>query len=106
MTKLPSYFEMPEQRLPPRIDTETLQTYAGQYRSDAGPDVEMQVKDSQLCVVINGEGQLNLIPVEGTKFRHPFLDHVQVEFKTENDRVTGFEFKDGNKLTQYLRVNK
>ena len=91
--------------LPPHVDLERLNLYAGHYRSDTGPSVEMVVKDGELCAVMNGEGQINLIALDQTSFRPTFLDHVKVSFKVENGKTVGFEFKEGKAISQYVRVD-
>jgi len=91
--------------LPPQVDLETLALYAGRYRSDKGPDVEMIMKDGELCAVISGEGKVDLIAIDQTNFRPTFLDHVRVSFKFENGKAVGFEFKEGTEISQYVRVD-
>jgi hypothetical protein len=91
--------------LPPKVAAKTLGLYAGHYRSDTGPAVEMVIKDADLCAVISDEGRANLIAIDQTNFRHMFLDHVRVSFKVENKKAVGFELKDGKEISQYFRVD-
>jgi uncharacterized glyoxalase superfamily protein PhnB len=91
--------------LPPQVDAETLRTYTGHYRSDMGSSVEMVVRDGQLCAVISGEGNVSLIAMEPLKFRHPFLDHINVRFKVEAGKAVGFELREGEELSEYVRVS-
>jgi len=83
----------------------TLALYAGQYRSDTGPNVEMIIKDGALCAVISGEGQLDLIALDRMNFRPTFLDDVKIKFKVENEKSVGFEFQEGTEVNQYVRVD-
>src|SRR5215469_12712928 len=73
------------------VDAETLSRYAGRYQGGRGGtemEISFQVKDGKL--VGQFWGPLTFAAVSKTRFRGVEYDGLEVEFRVEDGKVTGF----------------
>jgi ankyrin repeat protein len=90
---------------PPEIDAATLQSYAGRYKGDPGPEFLVTVKDGKLFLLPTGSREpLPLMPTDKTNFRPVAFEGVTLTFNLEGENVTGLTFKQGPNTTQMKRV--
>lgn len=89
---------------PPEIDDQILEAHSGTYRSDAGMEVEIRLKDHRLFAVLSAEEQIRLLPINRTTFRPLIFDGVTVRFDVEGAATRGFMLQDHESTTQFLRV--
>ena len=89
---------------PPEVDAATLQSYAGKYRGDPGPELTFTVKDGKL-VGAGGGGPITLMAVDQTTFRPVEFDGLTFTFNVEGGKVTGLSFKQGPNTTVLKRVD-
>lgn len=90
---------------PPEIDAATLQSYAGKYKGEPGPEFTITTKDGKLAVLVTGQpNPINLMPVDKTNFRPVEFDGISFTFNVEGGNVTGMTFKQGTNTTQLKRV--
>ncbi len=90
---------------PPEIDAATLQSYAGKYKGDPGPEFTITTKDGKLFVLVTGQPDpINLMPVDKTSFRPVEFEGLVFTFNVEGGNVTGMAFKQGPNTTQMKRV--
>lgn len=87
---------------PLEVDAATLQSYAGKYKGDPGPEVTIAAKEGILFVTGLGRGELRLMPLDNTTFR-PLAFSVMLTFNVEGGKVTGMTLK-GQSTTQLKRV--
>ena len=90
---------------PPAVDAGVLQSYAGKYRGDPGPEITIEVKDGKL-VGTGGGGPLTLFPLDQTTFRPAEFDGFTFTFKVEAGKVTGIDFKQGTNTRLLKRVDQ
>ena len=90
---------------PPAVDAATLQSYAGKYRGDPGPEISIEVKDGKL-IGVGGGGPLTLFPLDQTTFRPAEFDGFTFTFKVEAGKVTGIDLKQGSETLLLKRVDK
>ena len=88
---------------PFEVDAATLQTYAGKYRGDPGPEIAVTVKDGKLFATL-GRDAYQLMALDKTTFRPIAFDGVTVAFNIESGKVTGATMKQGPNATQLKRV--
>lgn len=94
--------------LPPAnyaVDAETLSRYAGRYqggRGGAEMEISFEVKDGKL--VAESWGPLTFAAVSKTRFRGVEYDGAEIEFKVEDEKVTGFTELQGGDSTEFTRV--
>ncbi|HET7113235.1 MAG TPA: DUF3471 domain-containing protein, partial [Pyrinomonadaceae bacterium] len=88
---------------PPEIDAATLQSYAGKYKGDPGPEFTVNVKDGQLFVVATGQ-TIAMMALDKTSFRPLEFEGITITFNVEGGNVTGLAFKQGPSTTQLKRV--
>jgi len=88
---------------PPDIDAATLQSYAGKYRGDPGPEFSVTVKDGTLSVTAQGQ-TFAMMPTDKTTFRPVEFEGITITFNVEGGNVTGLAFKQGPNTTQLKRV--
>jgi hypothetical protein len=88
---------------PMEIDAATLQTYAGTYRGDPGPEVGVTVKDGKLFATL-GRDAYQMMALDKTTFRPVAFSGVTVTFNIEADKVTSATLKDGRGVIQLKRV--
>jgi ankyrin repeat protein len=89
---------------PPAVDAATLQSYAGKYRGDPGPEINIEFKDGRL-VGAGGGGPLTLFALDQTTFRPAEFDGITFTFKVEAGKVTGIDFNQGPNTRLLKRVD-
>jgi len=94
--------------LPPAnytVDPETLSRYAGRYQGGRGGtemEVSFQVKDGKL---VGDFGRpLTFGAVDKTRFRGIEFEGIEVHFKVEDDKVTGFTLLRGGDAREFTRM--
>jgi ABC-type Na+ transport system ATPase subunit NatA len=94
--------------LPPAnyvVDAQTLSRYAGRYQGGRGGtemEVSFQVKDGKL--VGDFGRSLTFAAVDKTRFRGIEFEGIEVHFKVEDGRVTGFILLRGGDATDFTRM--
>lgn len=89
---------------PPAIDAATLQSYAGKYKGEPGPEVTVSVKDGKLFIAGFARQPLALMPIDSTNFRPLAFDAFSFTFNVEGGNVIGLALKQGNNTTQLKRI--
>jgi len=89
---------------PLAIDAATLQSYAGKYKGDQGPELTISTKDGKLFATGFGRQNLALMPLDKTTFRPVVFGGVTLTFNVEGDKVTALTFKQGQTTTQMKRI--
>ncbi|HEY6244250.1 MAG TPA: ankyrin repeat domain-containing protein [Pyrinomonadaceae bacterium] len=88
---------------PLQLDAALLQSYAGKYKGNPGPEVTITVKDGKSFVSFGREPQ-PLMPLDKTTFRPLAFDGITLSFNVEGDKVTGLALKQGQDTTQLKRI--
>jgi hypothetical protein len=90
---------------PPRqIDAATLQSYAGKYKGDPGPEATITVKDGKLYAAGFSREPQPLMPLDNTTFRPIAFGGITMTFNVEAGKVTGIALKQGPTTTQMKRI--
>jgi hypothetical protein len=89
---------------PPEVDAATLQSYAGKYRGDPGPEITVAVKDGKLIGTGGGGPPLTLIALDQKTFRPAEFDGATLTFNVEAGKVTGISLKQGPNTILLKRV--
>jgi hypothetical protein len=89
---------------PPEIKPETLQLYAGKYKSEAGTEVTVTVTGGSLTAVAAGQRPLALLPVDDITYRAVYVDNMSLTFKVEAGKVSALTLKQGTNTTQFARL--
>jgi hypothetical protein len=90
---------------PLEIDAATLQSYAGKYKGEPGPEFTISIKDGKLFVQPQGQpNPITMMPIDKTSFRPVEFEGITVTFNVEGGNVTGLAFKQGPNTTQLKRV--
>lgn len=91
--------------LPPlEVDAATLQSYAGKYKGEPGPELTITTKDGILVAVGVGRGDIRLMPLDKMTFRPLAFSGMTLTFILEDGKVTGATLKQGQTTTQMKRV--
>jgi uncharacterized protein len=85
------------------VDAAILQTYAGKYKGDPGPEIAVTVKDGKLFATF-GRDAYELMALDKTTFRPLAFDGVTLSFNSEGDKITGATLKQGPNTTQLKRM--
>ena len=88
---------------PPEIDAATLQSYAGKYKADPGPEFTINVNEGKLFVVTQAQ-TIAMMALDKTSFRPLEFEGITITFNVEGGNVTGMAFKQGPNTTQMKRV--
>lgn len=88
---------------PLEVDAATLQTYAGKYKGEPGPEVSISVKDGKLLANF-GRDPFPLMALDKTTFRPITFGGFTLTFNSEAGKVTSISFKQGPNTTQLKRV--
>lgn len=88
---------------PLEIDAATLQSYAGKYKGDTGPEATISVKDGKLSVAGFGPQPIPLMPLDKTNFRPIAFAGITFTFNIEGDKVASMTFKQSNGTTNVMK---
>lgn len=91
---------------PPEIDAQTLQSYAGKYRGEHGPDVEITFKDGRLFAAPGAQSPLSLWPLDQRTFKPIAFDGASVTFNVEGDKTASLTFEQDGYKTEMKRVTE
>jgi ankyrin repeat protein len=89
---------------PIEVDAATVQSYAGKYKGEPGPEFTLAAKEGVLFATGLGRGELRLMPLEKTVFRPLAFGGVTLTFNVEGGKVTGLTFKTPQNTTQMKRL--
>lgn len=90
---------------PVQVDAATLQSYAGKYKGDPGPEATVTVKDGKLMVGGFTRQPQPVIALDNTTFRPAAFNGITLTFNVEAGKVTGMALKQGNDTTQMKRID-
>jgi len=85
-------------------DAATLQSYAGKYKAEPGPQATITVKDGKLFVAGFGPQVQPLMALDNTTFRPVNFGGVTLTFNVEAGKVTSATLKQGASATQMKRI--
>ena len=89
---------------PPQIDAATLQSYAGKYKGDTGPEVTFTVKDGKLFVGGFSRELQPLLATDNTTFRPINFGGITLTFNAEGGKVVSMTFKQGQTTNVMKRI--
>ena len=88
---------------PLEVDAAILQTYAGKYRGDPGPELNITFKDGKLFAALGRESQ-PLMALDNTTFRPVAFGNITLVFNVEGGKATSMTFKQGQNTSQLKRI--
>ena len=88
---------------PHQVEAATLQSYAGKYKGDTGPEVTISVKDGRLFAAGFTRESQPLLATSNTTFRPINFGGITLTFKAEADKVIGMTFK-GQSTIEMKRI--
>ena len=80
---------------PLEVDAATLQSYAGKYKGDPGPEFTLVVKEGKLLATGLGRQDITLMALDKTTFRPLAFGGITLAFNVEGGKVVGLAFKQG-----------
>jgi ankyrin repeat protein len=89
---------------PLEVDAATLQTYAGKYKGETGPEVTFSVKDGKFSVAGFGPQVIPLMALDKTTFRPVAFSGITLAFNVEGDKVVSMTFKQGPNTNVMKRI--
>lgn len=90
---------------PLEVDAATLQTYAGKYKGETGPEVTISVKDGKLFVAGFGSQVQPLMALDKTTFRPLAFGAITLAFNVEGEKVASMTFKQGTNTNVMKRID-
>lgn len=78
---------------PHQVDAATLQSYAGKYKGDTGPEVTISVKDGKLFAAGFTREPQPLLATDNTNFRPLNFGGITLTFNVEAGKVVSMIFK-------------
>jgi len=90
---------------PPEIKPETLQSYAGTYKGQDGPEITIRFGDGILVGNVGIPRPQPLYAIDEVTFSPMFVDDISARFRVEGGKVTGLTLTQGKKTTEYARAN-
>jgi hypothetical protein len=88
---------------PLQVDAAILQSYAGKYRGEPGPEISITFKDGKLFAAV-GRDTVALMALDQTTFRPVAFAGITLVFNREAEKVTSITFKQGNNTSQLKRI--
>ncbi|MEW6207109.1 MAG: ankyrin repeat domain-containing protein [Acidobacteriota bacterium] len=73
-----------------KLDSDTMKSYAGSYKNDQVGEIVIGLKDDKLTLTIAGQPTYTLGAFDKTTFRIMEVEGIQIKFKVESDKATGF----------------
>jgi len=89
---------------PLQVDVATLQTYAGKYKGDNGPEATIIVKDGKLWLGGFTRDLQPMIALDNTSFRPLNFGGITMTFNVEGGKATSMTFKQGQTASQWKRT--
>ena len=82
----------------PEVPIETLESYAGKYQGEHGPEVNMTVKDGRLYAAPGAQQPMSIWPLDQRTFKPIAFDGATITFNVEDGRTVGLTFiQDGHR---------
>ena len=97
---------MPRVRHSLQVEAATLQSYAGKYKGDTGPEVTFTVKDGKLFVGGFTREPQPLLALDNTTFRPVNFGGITMTFNVEGGKATSMTFKQGQTVNQMKRTGE
>src|ERR1044072_5016162 len=85
---------------PLEVDAATLQSYAGKYKGETGPEATISVKEGKLFVAGFGRDVIPLMALDKTTFRPVAFAGISFAFNVEGEKVVSMTFKQDRKSTR------
>src|SRR5678816_4104229 len=89
---------------PLEVDAATLQTYAGKYKGETGPEVTFSVKDGKLLVAGFTPQPQPLMALDKTTFRPLAFGGITLAFNVEGGKVVSMTFKSATNTIVMKRI--
>ena len=89
---------------PPEVSLATLESYAGKYRGEHGPTIELTIKDGRLFASPGAHDPISLWPLDQRTFKPIAFDNATIVFKVEEGRVIGLTFIQDGHYNEMQRV--
>ena len=90
---------------PPDVDTETLRSYAGKYKTEDGFEINVTFKDENLFAAPGTQEPFRLFAIDKSTFTPiAFEDYGTLSFKIEAGETVGCSIKNGAHETRLKRV--
>ncbi len=90
---------------PLEIDAATLQTYAGKYKGETGPEATITVKEGKLFVAGFGPQVLPLMALDKATFRPIAFAGISFAFNVEGEKVVSMTFKSATNTNVMKRLD-
>jgi ankyrin repeat protein len=91
---------------PAEVDAATLQTYAGKYKGDTGPEATISVTDGKLYVAGFTRDAQPLMALDKTTFRPLAFGGITLGFNVEGGKVVSMTFKQGANSNVMKRIGE
>jgi ankyrin repeat protein len=88
---------------PLEVDAAVLQTYAGKFRGDPGPELNITFKDGKLFAALGRDSQ-PLMALDNNTFRPLAFGNITLVFNVEGGKATSMTFKQGQNTSQLKRI--
>ena len=89
---------------PHQVDAATLQSYAGKYKGETGPEATISVKDGKLFVAGFTREPQPLLATDNTNFRPLNFGGITLTFNAEAGKVVSMTFKQGRNTNVMKRL--
>jgi predicted LPLAT superfamily acyltransferase len=86
------------------VDAATLQSYAGKYKGETGPEATFLVKDGKFLVAGFAREPIPLMALDNTTFRPLAFAGISLKFNVEAGKVVSMTFKQGQTTNVMKRV--
>ena len=89
---------------PFEVDAATLKSYEGAYKPATGQELKLAVNaDGYLSVTAGPTNSFTIVATDKVSFQPVEFDGIQITFNVEGDKVTGFNFKQGQAPVQVFK---
>lgn len=90
---------------PLEVDAAALQSYAGKYKGETGPEATILVKEGKLFVAGFGRDVIPLMALDKTTFRPVAFAGITFAFNVEGEKVVSMTFKQGTTSNVMKRLD-
>jgi len=90
---------------PMEVDAATLQSYAGKYKGETGPEATISVKEGKLFVAGFGSQVIPLMALDKTTFRPLAFAGITLAFNVDAGKVASMTFKQGTTTNVMKRLD-
>lgn len=89
-----------------KVDADTMKSYTGSYKNEQVGEIVIGLKDEKLTLTLAGQPTYTLGAFDKMTFRLAEVEGIQIKFKVEADKVTGFSLTQSGQTFEFKKAEQ